>query len=98
MVSESSKWRFQRPDGTWVRWNVDTQTWEHEAGPEEAEEPSSIDTEELSEAAESEQTSFSSTPEVIGWEEPPKRSVLPAILIGAIIGIAAGIALLLYFR
>ena len=91
-MSESSKWRFQRPDGTWVRWNVDTQTWEHE-GDDEPEAPEDDGSQE-----DVEPSAFSGTPEVIGWEEPPKRSLIPPIVIGAIIGIAAGIALLIYLR
>ncbi len=25
-------WKFQWPDGTWIRWNPETETWEREAG------------------------------------------------------------------
>ena len=27
---EDGQWRFQWPDGTWIRWNPRTQTWEKE--------------------------------------------------------------------
>ena len=29
-MSQPDQWRFQWPDGTWIRWNPHTQTWEKE--------------------------------------------------------------------
>ena len=31
-MSEREQWRFQWPDGTWIRWNPATQSWEKEEG------------------------------------------------------------------
>ncbi len=31
-MSEREQWRFQWPDGTWIRWNPQTQSWEKEEG------------------------------------------------------------------
>lgn len=31
-MGEPEGWRFQWPDGTWIRWNPLTQSWEKEAG------------------------------------------------------------------
>jgi hypothetical protein len=30
-MSQPEQWRFQWPDGTWIRWNPQTQSWEKEA-------------------------------------------------------------------
>ena len=30
-MSEQDQWRFQWPDGTWIRWNPLTQSWEKES-------------------------------------------------------------------
>jgi hypothetical protein len=30
-MTEPEQWRFQWPDGTWIRWNPQTQAWEKEA-------------------------------------------------------------------
>ena len=29
-MNQPDQWRFQWPDGTWIRWNPQTQTWEKE--------------------------------------------------------------------
>ena len=29
-MTEREQWRFQWPDGTWIRWNPQTQSWEKE--------------------------------------------------------------------
>ena len=29
-MTEREQWRFQWPDGTWIRWNPETQSWEKE--------------------------------------------------------------------
>ena len=29
-MTERDQWRFQWPDGTWIRWNAQTQSWEKE--------------------------------------------------------------------
>jgi hypothetical protein len=29
-MSQPEQWRFQWPDGTWIRWNPQTQSWEKE--------------------------------------------------------------------
>lgn len=29
-MTEPEQWRFQWPDGTWIRWNPQTQAWEKE--------------------------------------------------------------------
>ena len=29
-MNQPDQWRFQWPDGTWIRWNPHTQTWEKE--------------------------------------------------------------------
>lgn len=29
-MSDREQWRFQWPDGTWIRWNAQTQSWEKE--------------------------------------------------------------------
>jgi len=34
-MSDADQWRYQWPDGTWIRWNAQTQSWEKEAPPEE---------------------------------------------------------------
>lgn len=31
-MSEREQWRFQWPDGTWIRWNPARQSWEKEEG------------------------------------------------------------------
>lgn len=35
-MTEPEQWRFQWPDGTWIRWNPQTQAWEKEAAGAEA--------------------------------------------------------------
>ena len=35
-MTEPEQWRFQWPDGTWIRWNPQTQSWEKEAAGAEA--------------------------------------------------------------
>jgi hypothetical protein len=34
-MSQPEQWRFQWPDGTWIRWNPQTQSWEKEAAGED---------------------------------------------------------------
>ncbi len=31
-MTQPQQWRFQWPDGTWIRWNPQTQSWEKEQG------------------------------------------------------------------
>ena len=35
-MTERDQWRFQWPDGTWIRWNPQTQSWEKEEDQEES--------------------------------------------------------------
>ena len=40
-MTERDQWRFQWPDGTWIRWNAQTQSWEkEEPGSSPSSEPS----------------------------------------------------------
>lgn len=43
-MTEPEQWRFQWPDGTWIRWNPQTQSWEKEAAGVEAPPASEITT------------------------------------------------------
>ena len=38
-MSSPEQWRFQWPDGTWIRWNPETEVWEKEISQEEGAEP-----------------------------------------------------------
>jgi hypothetical protein len=40
-VSPPEQWRFQWPDGTWIRWNPDTEAWEKEISGADGGEPRS---------------------------------------------------------
>jgi hypothetical protein len=40
-VSPPEQWRFQWPDGTWIRWNPDTEAWEKEISGADGDEPRS---------------------------------------------------------
>ncbi|MGH2807753.1 MAG: hypothetical protein ACRDKT_10810 [Actinomycetota bacterium] len=38
-MSAPEQWRFQWPDGTWIRWNPDTEAWEKEIADAAGDEP-----------------------------------------------------------
>ncbi|HET7482878.1 MAG TPA: hypothetical protein VFK89_08460 [Actinomycetota bacterium] len=126
-MSEGGKWRFQRSDGTWVRWDPGTQSWVGEdvdadvpettfpdaaetAFPDDIEAAGGIDAadeiEPLDEPGDS-LASWDDDEEAADppqsardrmFESAPRPSIAPAVLFGAIVGIVAGIVLLMVLR
>jgi len=83
-MTEREQWRFQWPDGTWIRWNPQTQSWEKEdhgdSGSRSSPRPSTADSPRLSAPAPGAAERAAPPPQRnVGWQ-PVARDPSPPVL------------------
>ncbi len=125
-MSEGDQWRFQWPDGTWIRWNPHTQSWEKESDLSELEAVAPVPAvPEVEHAEPNPERAIAEQPVEGGAAEPEYRVAVrprpsrrpgvsdvipptepeevrgrlwPTILAGAVVGVAAGVAISFVIR